>query len=266
MMEARKNRRRRLPMLALALTLALPAAVRAGKPVDYRDGSAHLRGYLAGENLSGRRPAVLIVHQWMGLTDYEKGRADQIAHSLGYVAFAADIYGVGHRPKDQKQAGQFAAKYEADRPLYDGRVLAALKVLRGLPNVDPSRVAVIGYCFGGAGALDMARINAPVRGVVTFHGFLTTVDPARGPIHPRILILHGAADPYVNHAAVVAVERELDRVHAHYRVVLYPGAVHAFTQPSAGNDPSKGVAYNPKADRESWRAMRRFLARIFGRA
>ncbi|MGH7442763.1 MAG: dienelactone hydrolase family protein [bacterium] len=252
-------------LLALIFAaLFLPCATaRAGVAVNYLDGSTALRGYLAGADLPGRRPGVLIVHQWMGLTDYEKGRADQIAKELGYVAFAADIYGVGNAPKNTKEAGKLSGAFEADRKLYDRRVLVALDQLKSQPNVDPRRIAVIGYCFGGAGALDMARINAPVVGVVTFHGFLTTNAPATGPIRPRILILHGADDPYVNHAAVLAVERELDAVHARYHVVLYKGAVHAFTQPSSGDDPSKGVAYNAKADHESWKAMSKFLAEIF---
>ena len=250
----------------LAATLALLGAaplLKAGTWVDYRDGAAHLRGYLAGAKLQGRRPGVLIVHQWMGLTPYEEGRAEQIARQLGYVAFAADIYGVGNRPSDTKQAGEFAAKYEGDRTLYQSRVLAGLRQLAQQKNVDPHRLAVIGYCFGGAGALDMARINAPVLGVVCFHGALGTDRPAQGKIIPKILILHGADDPYVTRATVSKVETELDGAHADYQVVLYSGTVHAFTQRSSGNDPSKGVAYNPESDRRSWRAMKDFLAELF---
>jgi dienelactone hydrolase len=154
--------------LFTALLLAAASLLQAGVPVNYHDGSTSLQGYLAGQNLEGKRPGVLIVHQWMGLTAYEKGRADQIAKELGYVAFAADIYGVGKRPKDTKEAGQLAGAFEGDRALYDRRVLAGLEQLKKQKNVDPSRLAVIGYCFGGAGALDMARINAPVLGVVIF--------------------------------------------------------------------------------------------------
>ncbi|HTB21885.1 MAG TPA: dienelactone hydrolase family protein [bacterium] len=248
---------------ALAALLAAVSPARAGIPVNYSDGSTSLKGYLAGHNLGGKRPGVLIVHQWMGLTGYEKGRADQIAKQLGYVAFAADVYGVGNSPKDMKEAGALAGRFEGDRALYDRRVLAGLDQLKGQPNVDPKRIAVIGYCFGGAGALDMARINAPVAGVVTFHGALPTKDPAAGPIKPKILVLHGADDPFVNRDAVSAFEKEMDAVHADYQVVLYSGTVHAFTQPSSGDDPSKGMAYNPVSDHRSWKAMADFLAEIF---
>lgn len=249
--------------LFTALLLAAASLLKAGVPVNYHDGSASLKGYLAGRSLEGKRPGVLIVHQWMGLTDYEKGRADQIAKELGYVAFAADIYGAGKQPKDIKEAGKLAGAFEGDRALYDRRVLAGLDQLKKQKNVDPSKLAVIGYCFGGAGALDMARINAPVLGVVTFHGALPTKNPATGPIRPKILILHGADDPYINRDAVAGVEKELDAAKADYQVVLYSGAVHAFTQPLSGDDPSKGVAYNASADRRSWKAMTDFLHELF---
>ncbi|HTA17295.1 MAG TPA: dienelactone hydrolase family protein [bacterium] len=242
---------------------SLASLAQAGVSVNYRDGSTPLKGYLAGRNLDGKRPGVLIVHQWMGLTDYEKGRADQIARELGYVAFAADIYGVGNLPKDTKQAGKLAGSFEADRALYDRRVLAGLAELKKRKNVDPDRIAVIGYCFGGAGAMDMARINAPVAGVVTFHGALPTTSPAKGPVKPKILVLHGADDPYVNRDAVAAFEKEMDAAHADYQVVLYSGTVHAFTQPLSGDDPSKGVAYNAESDHRSWKAMKDFLADLF---
>jgi dienelactone hydrolase len=249
--------------LFAAALLAATSLARAGVSVNYSDGSTPLRGYLAGKNLDGKRPGVLIVHQWMGLSAYEKGRADQIARELGYVAFAADIYGVGKQPKDMKEAGRLAGSFEADRSLYDRRVLAGLAQLKKRKNVDPDRIAVIGYCFGGAGALDMARINAPVAGVVTFHGALPTNAPATGPIKPKILVLHGADDPFVNRDAVAAFEREMDAVHADYQVVLYSGTVHAFTMPSSGNDPSKGLAYNAESDHRSWKAMTDFLTEIF---
>jgi len=262
-MHPTKILKRSVVAAALAALLALHSPARAGISVNYSDGSTSLKGYLAGRDLSGKRPGVLIVHQWMGLTDYEKGRANQIAKKLGYVAFAADVYGVGNSPKDMKEAGAMAGRFEGDRALYDRRVLAGLDQLKAQPNVDPKRIAVIGYCFGGAGALDMARINAPVLGVVTFHGALPTKNPAAGPIKPKILVLHGADDPYVNRDAVAAFEKEMDAARADYQVVLYSGTVHAFTQPSSGNDPSKGVAYNPESDRRSWKAMADFFTEIF---
>jgi dienelactone hydrolase len=249
--------------LGLALFASTAALAHAGRPVDYKDGDTALTGYLAGADLDGKRPGVLIVHQWMGLTDYEKGRADRIAKELGYVAFALDVYGPD-RPSGMADAGKSAGKYKGDRALYRRRVQAGLAQLTGQKNVDPSRIAVIGYCFGGMGALDAARSNAPVAGVVSFHGSLEPdKDAAAAPIKPRVLVLHGADDPYEKREAVSALEAELDAAKADYQVVLYSGAVHAFTQPESGNDPSKGVAYNASADHRSWKAMTDFFAEIF---
>jgi dienelactone hydrolase len=252
-----------LKALMTALLLSLPLLAHAGVDVDYADGKAPLQGYLAGAELKGKVPGVLIVHQWMGLGDYEKGRADQLAKELGVVAFAADIYGKGVRATDMKQAGALAGKFKGDRALYQQRVNAALAELKKQPNVDPKKVAVIGYCFGGMGALDQARLNAKVAGVVSFHGSLEALSPAAGSISPKILVLHGADDPYVNRDAVAGLEKELTAAKADYQVTLYSGAVHAFTQPMAGDDPSKGAAYNAAADKRSWAAMKAFFAEIF---
>lgn len=256
---------RSIVTLGLLAALALPGALaHAGSDLAYKEGKTALQGYLAGADLDGKRPGVLIVHQWMGLTDYEKGRADQIAKELGYVALAADIYGAGVRATDMKSAGELAGKYKGDRALYQKRVAAGLAELKKQPNVDPSKVAVIGYCFGGMGALDQARLNAKVAGVVSFHGSLEPIkDAAPADIAPKILVLHGADDPWENHDLVSALEKELSADHADYQVTLYGGAVHAFTQPMAGDDPSKGMAYNAAADKKSWKAMSEFLAGIF---
>jgi dienelactone hydrolase len=250
--------------IILALALAVGALAHAGVDVDYADGKTPLQGYLAGADLKGKVPGVLIVHQWMGLTDYEKGRADQLTKELGVVAFAADIYGKGVRAKDMKEAGTLAGKYKDDRALYQQRVDAGLAELKAQPNVDPAKVAVIGYCFGGMGALDQARLNAKVLGVVSFHGSLEPLSPpAAGPIVPKVLVLHGADDPWENAAKVAALKAELTAAKADFKVTLYKGAVHAFTQPMAGDDPSKGMAYNAKADKESWAAMKAFFAKLF---
>lgn len=233
--------------------------------VEYEQGGVALEGYLAYDDAhAGPRPGVLIFHQWMGLTDYEKDRARQLAE-LGYVAFAADVYGKGVRPTTMQAAGAEATKYRNDIPLMRARAQAGLDALARLPQVDRTRIAAIGYCFGGGVALVLARSGAPLAGVVSFHGSLATQHPedARN-IHGKVLVLHGALDPAVPIPQVEALMQELNAANVDYQVVLYSGAVHAFTQPSAGSDPSKGAAYNAAAGRRSWQAMRNFFEEIFG--
>jgi dienelactone hydrolase len=260
---------RAMTVIFVAAALAMAGAARAGvrtRTVEYNQGGATLEGFLAWNDAQhGRRPGVLVVHQWMGLTDYERMRAEQLA-GLGYVAFAADVYGKGVRPATPQEAGALAGKYKSDRALLRARVAAGLETLRGNPMVDPARIAVIGYCFGGTAALELARSGADVAGVVTFHGGLDAPDPDDGKnIKARILVLHGADDPFNPPQNVAAFQQEMRTGRVDWQMVYYGGAVHSFTQKGAGNDPAKGAAYNARADRRSWQAMRDFFAEIFAR-
>jgi len=232
--------------------------------VDYRDGATTLQGYVAYDDaFKGKRPGVLIAHQWMGLSDYEKRRARMLA-GMGYVAFALDIYGKGVRPNSREEAGAQAGEYRADRPLLRQRARAAVLELRKNPLVDGNRLAMIGYCFGGGTALELARSGANLKGFVSFHGNLDTPDPSLAKnIKGKILVLHGAIDPNVKPEAVIAFRDEMEAAKVDYQFIAYSGAVHAFTQREAGNDISKGAAYNAKADRRSWQAMKDFFAEIF---
>jgi len=255
-------------MLALALVVATvaghaSAAIRT-QAVEYRDGGTVLEGYLAWDDaVKGPRPGILIVHQWMGLTDYEKMRADQLA-GMGYVALAVDVYGKGVRPKDVGEAGALAGKYKGDRALLRARVNAGLSALRGNRLVDPQRIAAIGYCFGGTAVLELARSGADVAGVVSFHGGLDSPNPGDGKnIRAKVLVLHGADDPFAPAKDIAAFQQELRDAKVDWQMVYYSGAVHAFTQKMAGNDPSRGAAYNERADRRSWEAMKTFFAEIF---
>jgi dienelactone hydrolase len=207
---------------------------------------------------------VVVFHQWMGLTAYERKRAEQLA-ALGYVAFAGDVYGKGVRPTNPKDAAAEAGKFRGDVSLLRARTQAALATLRQQPNVLPGKVAALGYCFGGGAALELARSGADLLGTITFHGTLATPHPedARN-VHGKVLVLHGADDPNVDRAAVLAFEDEMKAAKVDWQVVLYSGTVHSFTQPMAGNDPSTGSAYNAESDRRSWQAMKDFLAEIFG--
>lgn len=252
--------------LLLAITgLAVNAeAAVKSRVVEYKQGNAVLEGYLAWDDAtSARRPGVLIVHEWTGLGPYVKKRAEMLA-KLGYVAFAADIYGKGIRPATPAEAGKTAGIYKGDRPLLRARVRAGLDQLLRQKLVDPQRIAAIGYCFGGTSALELARDGADIRGVASFHGGLATPTPqdARN-IKAKVLALHGADDPFVKVEEVAAFQDEMRKGAVDWQFVSYGNAVHSFTNPDSGNDNAKGAAYNEKADRRSWEAMKQFFAEIF---
>ena len=250
-------------ILAVAGALSAQAKIIT-QSVEYKSGDSTLEGYLAyDDSVSGKRPGVLVVHQWMGLTDYEKHRAEQLAQ-LGYVAFCADIYGKGIHPKDTSEAGALAGKYKSDRALLRARVNAGLDALEKNELVDIKRVAAIGYCFGGTTVIELARSGANIAGIVSFHGGLDSPTPADGKnVKCKVLVCHGADDPYVKPADLAAFEEEMRQANVDWTLIKYGGAVHSFTQPMAGNDNSKGAAYNERADRRSWAAMKMFFAGIF---
>lgn len=235
------------------------------RTITYEQDGQTLEGFLAWDDAKVDQPApgVMIVHQWMGLTDYEKGRARQLAE-LGYVAFAADIYGQGVRPANPGEAGAMAGKFKNDRQLYRKRLNAGLEQLKSQEMVDGSRVAAIGYCFGGTGVLELVRSGADVKGVVSFHGGLDSPNPADGEnIQAKILICHGADDPFVKEEDIDATKKELNDAEVDWQMIYYSNAVHSFTQPMAGDDNSRGAAYNEKADKRSWEAMKTFFDEIF---
>ena len=255
------------PFLILTLIGSMVVRMQAQvhtETVEYKDGDAVLEGYSAhDESFHGPRPGVLIIHQWMGLTDYEKKRAEMLA-KLGYNVFAADIYGKGIRPKDPKDAGATAGKYKADRDLLRERANAGLAVLEKSPLTDTKRVAAIGYCFGGTGVIELARSGADIAGVVSFHGGLDSPKPEDGKnIKCKVLALQGADDPYVPAKDMAAFEDEMRQAQVDWQLVKYGNAVHAFTQWDLGTDNSKGAAYNEKADKRSWEDMKMFFAEIF---
>ncbi len=239
------------------------AAVQA-KAVEYKDGDTVLEGWHAYDDaVKGKRPSILVVHQWKGLGDYEKKRAEMLAQ-LGYNVFCVDIYGKGVRPSAMKDAAAQAGKYKGDRALLRQRVIAGLGVLTKNEFTDTSKVAAIGYCFGGTTVLELARSGATVSGVVSFHGGLSspTPDDAKN-IKAKVLALHGADDPNVPPAEVAGFEKEMRDAKVDWSLVAYGNAVHSFTHWDAGNDNSKGAAYNEKADKRSWEAMKAFFAELF---
>jgi dienelactone hydrolase len=232
--------------------------------VEYRDGNTVLEGYLAYDDaLKGKVPAVLIVHEWTGVGPYVKKRAEQIA-GLGYVAFAVDIYGKGIRPADANEAAKQAAIYRSDRQLMRRRALAGLEEVKKFSFVDPDRIAAIGYCFGGGVVLEMARSGASLKGVVSFHGNLDTPHPEdANNIKAKVLVCHGADDPYVTWEKVTAFQNEMRNAKVDWQMIIFGNAVHGFTNPENGSDTSKGAAYNRQADMRSWDAMKTFFKEIF---
>ena len=231
---------------------------------EYKDGAAQLEGYLVyDDSVKGNVPGIVIVHEWNGLGDYVKTRAAQIA-GLGYVAFCADIYGKGVRPATMDEMSKQAGIYRSDRPLMRRRINRALEELKKQAKVNPEKTAVMGYCFGGGVALELARSGADTSGVVSFHGNLDTPDTADAKnIKAKVLVLHGAEDPYTSNDQLLTFMKEMRDVKVNWQLNIYPNAVHRFTNPDSGSDPSKGVAYNKQADERSWEAMRAFYAELF---
>ncbi len=250
-------------LAALMLTARADAALQT-KTITYHHGETALEGYLAYDDaIAGPRPGVLVVHEWMGLGPYAKRRAEQLAQ-LGYIAFAVDMYGKGVRAKDHTEAATLSGVYKKDRQLMRDRINAALVVLKQQELTDASRIAAIGYCFGGTTVLELARSGADILGVVSFHGGLDTPNPNDAKqIKGKVLVLHGADDRFVTPDQVTAFEQEMRAAVVDYRLIRYPGAVHSFTVREAGNDPSTGMAYHAEADRQSWEAMKAFLKTLF---
>ena len=256
-------RNRLLPIIVIMAALNAKGEI-VSKPVEYKQGDTVLEGLSVYDDaIQGKRPAVLVVHQWKGLGDYEKKRAEMLAR-LGYNVLAADIYGKGIRPQTPQAAGAEAGKYKNDPALLRARVRAASEVLARHELTDPKRMAAIGYCFGGTAVLELARSGADIAGVVSFHGGLSTPSPADGKnIKAKVLALHGADDPHVSPKEVAAFEDEMRQGGVDWQLIAYGGAVHAFTDWNAGTDNSKGAAYNERADRRSWEAMKQFFAELF---
>jgi dienelactone hydrolase len=253
--------------LFYALTLAIATiSARAAihtETVDYQQGDTTLEGYLAYDDaITGKRPGVLVVHQWTGLGSYEKKRAEMLAQ-LGYVAFCADIYGKGVRPANFSEAGAQAGKYKSDRALLRLRVNAGLDTLKTNDLVDPHHVAAIGYCFGGTTVLELARSGADLAGVVSFHGGLDSPTPADGHnIKCKVLCCHGADDPFEKPADLTAFEAEMRDAGVDWRLYQYGGAVHSFTDWTA-TGALPGAKYNERADHRSWADMKQFFGEIF---
>jgi dienelactone hydrolase len=256
-------------LLIVALTFVAHSAQAAvkGEEVQYKAGNTVLKGYLAYDDaVKGKRPGVLVVHEWWGHNEYARERARMLA-ALGYTALALDMYGDGHQAHHPDEAGKFSGEVRKNLVLAKQRFDAAQQVLKKHPTVDGNNIAAIGYCFGGAIVLEMVRHGEPLKGVVSFHGSLNTEQPAKaGRLKARMLVLTGEADPFVPAEQVEAFKKEMDAAKASYKLIAYPGAKHAFTSKGAdalGEKFKLPLAYNADADQKSWAEMQAFFKEIF---
>ncbi len=254
-----------IPAIAVSISFSSPAlAAIQTQVVEYKHGNQVLQGYLAYDDaIKEKRPGVLVVHEWNGLQDYARKRTTQLA-KLGYVAFAIDMYGKGIRPQNPQESRKQASIYRQDRKLMRERATAGLQVLQNNPLADVKRIAAIGYCFGGGTVLELARSGANIAGVVSFHGNLDTPNPKDAKnIKAKVLVLHGAIDPFVPEKQVQAFQAEMEQAKVDWQLISYGGVVHSFTNPASAHNSSKGVAYNELADKRSWLAMKQFFTEIF---
>lgn len=251
--------------LALVLVLGSTAAfaeIRT-QAVQYQDGDQMLNGYLAWDDaIAGKRPGVLVIHEWWGLNDYAKHRAEMLAE-LGYVAFAADMYGDNKVTRHAADAKGWMMQVTENQDAWQRRALAGLDALKASDKVDPDRLAAIGYCFGGATVMQLAYAGADLDGVVSFHGALPPATPEQQKaIKASVLVAHGDQDPMVPPERVAAFRQALDAAGADWEMAIYAGAKHGFTNPGAGDYGIEGIAYDPKADARSWALMQDFLTEV----
>ncbi len=238
-----------------------------GEEVSYAADSVTMKGYLAYDaNQKGKRPAVLVVHEWWGHNDYARRRATMLAE-MGYIALAVDMYGDGKTADHPNDAGKFATAVMKNAAGAKLRFLKAMETLLANPNADAANVAAIGYCFGGATVLNMARQGVDLKAVVSFHGSLATATPAtRGSVKGRLLVCNGAADTFVSEQDIANFKKEMDGAGATYTFKAYADAVHGFTNPAAdslGKKFGMALAFNAKADEESWNDMKALFGEVF---
>jgi dienelactone hydrolase len=250
-------------LMCLMLALPVQAEVRS-KAVTYQDDDVPLTGYLYWDDaVQGKRPGVLVIHEWWGLNDYAKKRAHMLAE-LGYVAFAADMYGYGHVTRTPDQAREWMQEVTADVEGWRHRAGLGLEQLKASGMVDEDRLAAVGYCFGGATVLQMAYGNAPIKGIVSFHGALPAApEESKGKIGPKLLILHGNKDSFVSSEVVDNFRNKLEEAGANWEMDIYGGARHSFTSPDAASYGLENLRYDPQADARSWARMQSFFNEIF---
>ncbi len=256
-------------MIITLCVLLSAGSMLAGDEIKTREfkysiGEMRMHGYLAHpSDRTGALPGILVVHEWMGLTEHARQSAEKLAN-MGYVALAVDMYGEGKVASGTEEARKWSGELKAgDREEMRRRIRGALDAFKALELTDPERIGAMGYCFGGTVVLELARSGAALDGVVSFHGGLDTNRPEDAKnIQAAVLVLHGGDDPYVPEKDVTAFKEEMRIGDVDWQFVSFGGAVHSFTNPGAGDDPSRGAAYNERADTRSWKYMTLFFHEI----
>lgn len=255
---------------AIALIFVCSIVARAeivGKSIEYTANGDTLKGYIAYDDaVKGKRPGILVVHEWWGFNDYARRRADMLA-KLGYVGFALDMYGEGRTAEHPDNAAKFSSEVMKNFPVMKQRFMAAMEQLKMNDRVDPSRIGAIGYCFGGGVVLNMARAGVDLDGVVTFHGSLASVtEPKKGDVKAKILVCNGAADKFTTEEDINKFKEQMKAAGADFTFINYPGAIHSFTNPAStalGKKFNLPLAYNKSADEKSWEDMKQFFHKVF---
>jgi len=247
-----------MPVFLFTTAFSFAAEIKP-QTVAYRQDTAALEGIFISAPTQGKVPGVVLIHDWMGVSPQAQEYAKRVA-AMGYAVFVADIYGKNVRPKDASEAGKVAGSFKANIPLLRQRAAAALETMKHQPGVDTTRMAVMGFCFGGGAALELARSGAVLKAAVSVHGNLNTPNPqdARN-IKGKVLVLHGAEDPFVSPEQVKNFMDEMRAAGTDWQLQYFGGAVHGFTNPKAGSDPKQGVAYNPNADRRAFESLKNFF-------
>jgi dienelactone hydrolase len=234
--------------------------------VTYAANDITFHGYVGyDQNQQGKRPAVLVVHEWWGLTDYVRNRVKQLA-DMGYIAMAVDMFGDGKTAANPQEAQKLAGPFYQDPSLTRARLEAALNRLKQYEQVDPGRVAAIGYCYGGYVVLNAAKLGMPLTGVVSFHGNLAGAPANKELLRSKVLVCHGEADQFISQQEISSFRSSMDSIGADYTFKTYPNATHAFTNPAAtatGKEFNLPISYNAEADRASWTDMKLFFEKIF---
>ncbi len=259
-------------LIVAGLFFIFPFAVHADvqtEQIQYQGDGITMHGYLAyDDSVTGKRPAVLVVHEWWGHNEYARKRARMLAQ-LGYTALAIDMYGDGKQARHPSSAGMFSSAVMGNLDGAKARFTAAMDTLTKHSTVDPTRTAAIGYCFGGGVVLHMARMGVDIDGVASFHGSLASSIRAKaGDVKANVLVLHGADDPFIPQKDIDAFKSEMDGASANYEFIAYPDTVHSFTNPDAdafGERFGLPLKYNPTTDHASWAKLQEFFTKTFAR-